>query len=62
VIDRETEPCRLHRGEPAHNCGCCRSEQIANPDSEPDRLPPVPRSKPHVAARRAAHLAAKEAT
>jgi hypothetical protein len=26
---RDTPHCRIHRGEPAHNCGRCRSEQLA---------------------------------
>lgn len=26
---RDSAQCRTHRGEPAHNCGRCRSEQLA---------------------------------
>jgi hypothetical protein len=27
-LDGKTEPCRQHRGWPAHNCAPCRSERI----------------------------------
>jgi hypothetical protein len=27
--ERAAPRCRIHRGEPAHNCGRCRSEQLA---------------------------------
>ncbi len=34
---RRTWPtCRRHRGQPAHNCGPCRSEALTPPDDEED--------------------------
>ncbi len=41
MIDPDVRPCRFHRGEPADNCPCCRSEQIANHDAEPENQPPA---------------------
>lgn len=38
MIDPDVPACRVHRGEPAGNCGPCRSERIADPAAEPDRI------------------------
>lgn len=46
MIDRDVRPCPQHRGEPAHNCGPCRSERIGKPDENESVLAPVRERRP----------------
>lgn len=52
-LDRDAPRCRRHPTELATNCRCCRSEAIADHDSEPENIPSLadvipfkPRRKP----------------
>ena len=40
-LNRDDPRCRTHPSELGTNCRLCRSEAIADPNAEPENIPPL---------------------